>query len=241
MPDKLVSVIIAVYNGERYLAEAIRSVFAQTYCPLELIVIDDGSIDASATIAKSFELVRYAHQQNAGQSVALNRGLKMANGAFLAFLDADDFWTTDKLSLQMAALDSEPSLDMVFSHLEQFAEPDAPAALAAVVRKTRQVVPAQLPSTMLIRQSAFGRVGEFSSRWKIGNVVDWYARATEAGLRSRTLDQILYKRRIHGQNVGITQRQNRDDYLSIVKAALDRRRAAQGQNGSCNGRDQDNG
>ena len=80
---------------------------------------------------------------------------------------------------------------------------------------------------MLIRREAFDRVGGFRSEWKIGNVVDWYARATESGLKSRMLERVVYKRRIHGANISITEKQSRDDYLAVVKAALDRRRARQ--------------
>jgi len=84
----LVSVIIPVYNGEQYLAEAIESALCQSYRPIELIVIDDGSTDRSAIIAKSYEQVIYIYQTNQGVSVARNTGLGVAQGEFIAFLDA---------------------------------------------------------------------------------------------------------------------------------------------------------
>ena len=227
MADQSVSVLIPVYNGERYLAEAIRSVLDQTHPPAELIVVDDGSTDGSAQVAQGFAAVRYVRQENAGQPAALNHGVELATGQFLAFLDADDVWVPDKLAVQLEAFESDPSLDMVFGHAQQFIEPETPAAVAAQLQSQRQVLPAHLPSAMLIRREAFDRVGGFRSEWKIGNVVDWYARATESGLKSRMLERVVYKRRIHGANISITEKQSRDDYLAVVKAALDRRRARQ--------------
>jgi hypothetical protein len=85
-------------------------------------------------------------------------------------------------------------------------------------------VPAYLPSAMLIRRAAFLRVGPFDPRWRLGSVVDWYARSVEAGLLSALLPEVVYERRIHGRNLGITAVKDRSDYLGVVKAALDRRR-----------------
>ena len=105
MQDKpLVSAIIPVYNCERYLAEAIESVLAQTYRPIGIIVVDDGSTDGSADVAKSFTdpQVRYFYQPNSGQGAARNQGTNLARGSFFTFLDADDLWTDNKLELQLA-------------------------------------------------------------------------------------------------------------------------------------------
>src|ERR1700758_706720 len=98
----LISVIIPVYNAEKYLAEAIESVLAQTYRPIEVIVVDDGSTDSSADIAKRFASVRYCFQSHSGLGATRNRGIDLSQGKFLAFLDADDLWVEDKLTHQMA-------------------------------------------------------------------------------------------------------------------------------------------
>src|SRR5436305_1029668 len=89
----MISVIIPVYNGERYLGEAIESVLAQSYHWLEIILVDDGSTDGSATVAKQFSpAVQVVRQPNLGAGAARNRGIALAQGEFLAFLDADDLW-----------------------------------------------------------------------------------------------------------------------------------------------------
>jgi len=100
----LISVIIPVYNCDRYLGEAIESVLSQTYRPLEILIIDDGSTDNSAEIAKSFiPHIQYYYQPHNGfVSKALNRGISLSQGAFLAFLDSDDLWSdSNKLTKQM--------------------------------------------------------------------------------------------------------------------------------------------
>jgi glycosyltransferase involved in cell wall biosynthesis len=219
-----VSVVIPVFNGERYLGEAIESVLGQTRPPDEVVVIDDGSTDASAAVARGFDEVRCRSQTNAGQSAALNRGVSETRGRFLAFLDADDVWVPEKLALQLEAFLEDPGLDMVFGHAEQFVDPDAPEAVVARIRPGRTVLPAHLPSALLVRREAFELVGGLRSEWTVGNVVDWYARATEAGLRQRMLETVVYRRRLHESNIGITEGGSRSDYLAVVRAALERRR-----------------
>lgn len=100
-----VSVIIPVYNGERFLAEAIRSALDQTLSPAEIIVIDDGSTDASAEVARGFgPPVRVLAQANLGPAAARNLGVAHAAGDLLAFLDADDLWMPEKLAYQVQFL-----------------------------------------------------------------------------------------------------------------------------------------
>ena len=92
MQPKLISAIIPAYNAERYISQAIESVLAQPYRPIEIVVADDGSTDGTAAIAKSYSAVRYVYQPNQGPPVARNAGLAHSSGELIAFLDADDFW-----------------------------------------------------------------------------------------------------------------------------------------------------
>ncbi|MCS6926697.1 MAG: glycosyltransferase [Candidatus Binatia bacterium] len=118
----LVSSIIIFFNGEQYLEEAIASVFAQTYTNWELLLVDDGSTDASTHLAKRYaarypERVRYLEHpghQNRGMSASRNLGLAHARGEFIAFLDADDVWLPKKLAEQVALLLAYPEAGMVY-------------------------------------------------------------------------------------------------------------------------------
>ena len=102
MTPGLISCVIPVFNGERYLGEALESVLAQSYQPLEVIVVDDGSTDETAEVARRYgERVRYVWQPNAGETAARNLGLTAAHGEFIAFLDADDVWDSEKLERQI--------------------------------------------------------------------------------------------------------------------------------------------
>ena len=93
MDEPRLSVIVPVYNGERFLGEALSSVCSQCVIPMEIVVVDDGSTDGTAKIARDFDLVRYVPQENGGPAAARNRGVENARGDLLAFLDHDDLWT----------------------------------------------------------------------------------------------------------------------------------------------------
>ncbi|MBI4573499.1 MAG: glycosyltransferase family 2 protein, partial [candidate division NC10 bacterium] len=110
MTGPLVSVILPVYNGERFLAAAIASILAQDYQPIEVIVVDDGSTDGTAAIARSFQGVRYLYQPNQGPAFARNAGIAVARGAFIAFLDADDLMVPTRLSVQAGYLLAHPEI-----------------------------------------------------------------------------------------------------------------------------------
>jgi glycosyltransferase involved in cell wall biosynthesis len=215
----LVSVIIPLYNYERYLAEAIESVLAQTYSHTEIIVVDDGSTDGSASVAAQYtNSVKYFYQPNAGLATALNKGITMSSGGFLAFLDADDIWTPKKLQHQMSAMD-DPGVDMVFGQIEQFYSPE--------LNKQRGIVgvmPGFSKGALLIRRQSFSMVGSFNEQFQLGDFVEWYLRAVELGLKSLMLPEVVMRRRIHAGNMGIRQRAHRADYLRILKTLLDRRR-----------------
>lgn len=213
----LVSAIIPVYNGERYLAEAVESVRTQGHVPLEILVVDDASTDGTGSLARGWPDVRYvARTVRRGAGAARNLGVSLSSGGLLAFLDADDAWVRGKLSRQVEALAGEPALEAVFGHVVPFWEGGEGAAM-----------PGPVPGTMLIRREAFVRVGGFDESPGAKETVDWYLRAVEAGLRMRMLSDVVYRRRIHGENRGVRER-DMGGYLAALKASLDRRRGGGG-------------
>lgn len=221
-----ISVIIPVYNGERYLAEAIESVLKQTLPPAEVIVVDDGSTDYSAAIAQSFATVRYLHQPNAGSNAARNRGILHSTGNFLAFLDADDLWMPDKLAVQLAAFSQEPSLDFVYGYVEQFYSSDLPAGERAGWVDTSQPRPGIHQGTLLARRSSFLKIGIFREDRIFNQFVDWYALAQENGMCERILPDVVMRRRVHDSNMSLRGgEQAKRSFAHALKATLDRRRA----------------
>lgn len=114
----MVSVIIVVYNGEKYIEQAIKSVLNQTYTNVELIVVDDGSTDNTAQIIRKYENIKYIYQKNKGQGAARNLGLANAIGDYIAYLDADDLYEPNKIEEQIKILKEENDIDIVYNDLK---------------------------------------------------------------------------------------------------------------------------
>ena len=230
----LVSVMIGAYNAEPYVAEAIESVFAQTYRPLELIVVDDGSTDGTAAVVQSYgDRVTYAFQENGGNGSARNHAVRLAAGELFAFLDADDRFVPDKLERQWDALQADPDLSIVFGHVQEFVSPElTPEQTASVRPPAPAPMPWTAPNLMLLRRTDFDKVGPFSETLRVGVTVDWYARAMEAALKSLVLPEVVLERRLHLTNNGLRESDSRNQYMHVLKAALDRRRAAAGDGGA---------
>ena len=119
MSNPLVSVIITNYNYGKYVGDAIKSALFQTYKPIEIIIVDDGSTDNSKVVIKPFlqnENVHFIKQNNQGQAKAKNKGSRLAKGNYVAFLDGDDVWVEDKLEKQMN-LFSRSKIGVVYSDI----------------------------------------------------------------------------------------------------------------------------
>ncbi|NRA38417.1 MAG: glycosyltransferase family 2 protein, partial [Planctomycetes bacterium] len=125
MESPLVSVVVAVYNGENFLDQALESVFNQGYSNYEVLIVDDGSTDKTAKVAEPYlkqSNIDYIYQDNSGHAGALNTGVSNTSGDFIAFIDHDDIWDLKKLELQMAVFRNDHELDVVFTHWKNFSE-----------------------------------------------------------------------------------------------------------------------
>lgn len=220
-----ISVLLPCYDAAPYLAEALRSAVTQGVALHEVIVVDDGSVDDSAAVAERFGAgVRCVREEHRGIGAARNRALELATGDVIAFLDADDLWTPESLASRLALLEGDSSLEVVSGLVEQFISPE----LSPEVRAELLCPPgAQRGGTlgaMLVRRRAFERVGGFDSSLRVGETIDWIARARAAGIAMGELERVVLRRRIHATNTGRRQRQARSDYLRVLKASLDRQR-----------------
>jgi glycosyltransferase involved in cell wall biosynthesis len=171
-------VVIPTYNGERFLAQALDSVFAQEYRLLDVVVVDDGSSDASRQIAGSYESVRCFAQEHQSAGAARNRGVAEARGDLIGFLDQDDLWVPEKLTVQSRYLGQHPEVGIVLSRLRNFVEagetrPDA-APETIFPANRRRPCSAQLSSVV--------RSSTSSGRSRSG--VAW--RATSSGSLGRS-------------------------------------------------------
>lgn len=218
MTQPLVSVVIPVHNADPFIAEALASALAQHHRNIEVIVVDDGSTDSSANVVRRMadKRCRLLHQSQSGAAAARNLGVAESTGALLAFLDADDVWPEDKLELQVRALATDPGIDMVFGHYVTIAE-------RSDAMTEGQSLPGYSLGTLLIRRDSFSCVGPLSTSWRVGEFIDWYARAEERGLRHLMLPEVLLRRRVHRANLTGRQRDARSDYARVVRAIAARR------------------
>jgi glycosyltransferase involved in cell wall biosynthesis len=221
-----ISVIIPVFNGASYLAEAVNSALAQTYPPVEVIIVDDGSTDDSVAVAQAYRgRVRILSQPHAGAAAARNLGVGASTGELLAFLDADDRWPASKLHAQSDLLRSAARLDGVFGYVRQLRHGATwDAGVSERVADTQGAVRGYVAGAMLVRRDAFLRVGLFRTDWRTGEFIDWFARAEEAGLKFGLVAEVVLWRRIHASNFGIRNRDAAVEYTRIVRESLRRRR-----------------
>lgn len=227
MKSSLVSCIVPVFNGERYLAEALDSILKQSYKPLEIIVADDGSTDGTREVVQRYDTrVRYLLQSNAGPVVARNLGLGAATGEFVAFLDADDLWHAEKLARQMARFDARPELDVCVAHVQNFWIPELREEEERLRdNRVSKPLPGYSTVTLLARRSLFEAVGPFNAALRHGDSTDWFLRAAEHGAVIELLPDVLSYRRLHQTNRSrLLASNSRDEFLKIVKAVIDRRR-----------------
>src|SRR5262249_46943041 len=153
-------------------------------------------------------LVRYCHQSRSGAGAARNRGVGLADGEWIAFLDADDLWDSDKLRRQLAAFADPGGVDMVFGYVQQFYSPELPDETRRTIDIPAQPGPGYHVGTLLMKTATFRGVGGFLPHLRMAEFAEWYARATAAGLSSLMLPDIVMKRRIHANNMGRREQQN---------------------------------
>lgn len=235
--DPLVSVIIPVRDGERFLAASIESVLAQTYPEIELLVIDDGSEDGSGPVARSFSEAQVVTLEPSGLSAARNAGIAAATGAYITFHDSDDLMKPEKVGRQVEYLESHPEYDIVMTRQEVLLEPGAELPFWAREDDAQLLLPAghghqQLPGphvmTMLGRRAAFERVGPFAEDMPRAEDFDWVFRAAELGLGLTSIPEELLVRRVHEHNLTQDEEDTRRWLMEAFRRRVARRRAGPG-------------
>jgi glycosyltransferase involved in cell wall biosynthesis len=217
---ELVTVIIPVFNGDRFLADAIESVLAQDHRPIEVIVIDDGSTDSSAEVARSFEEVVLIRSENRGAAAARNLGLEQAAGSFITFLDADDRMAPRRLTAQLDHLEEHPETGCVLMRQELVVEEgaaDRSMSLRASVEWP--------PMTACVRREASELVGGFDPSLRIAHDTDWLFRLRDAGVGIDILPDVGLIRRMHRDNLTHELEVIRGELFRIVRARVRRGRS----------------
>jgi glycosyltransferase involved in cell wall biosynthesis len=221
--NPLVSVIIPIYNGERYLAEALDSVAAQDYDAIETIVVDNGSTDGGPALAAA-RGITVLHLDQRGAGAARNAGVDRARGEILAFLDQDDVWLPAKLRRQVEMLAAHPDR-ICIAQQAYFIEPghEKPAWFGKE-HLLHQDHAGWAPSCLAVRRETFERVGRFDESLQHGSDVDWHARASHLGIAVERPPETLVRRRIHDANNSAALAAM-TEFFTIVRSAVRRRKS----------------
>lgn len=220
-----VSVIITVYNGEKYLQETLDSLAAQRYSNLEIVLVDDGSTDATAAIARSCSgNLNYIYQDNSGQVAAFNRGVREATGDYIGVVDADDLWAEDKLQHQLRPLLDDAGLQMSLGQLQRFWIDG---------NGKRRCLPSERAMSFLaglFRRELFRDIGPLDGGLASHYDLDWYMRAREQGVRMFIHDEVVGYYRRHGENMSNTTDEATANtaMLSMLRRSLGRRKEQTG-------------
>jgi glycosyltransferase involved in cell wall biosynthesis len=210
---RLVSAIIPTYNYARFVGRAVSSVLAQSYADLECVVVDDGSTDDTEQVIAAFgPAVRLVRQPNQGLSAARNTGIRAARGRYIAFLDADDAWHAEKVSRQVALLDSHPDTALVGCGVRNMSadgetlgervfdtQDSGPVDLAAQLRRiaVRDFWVGGSGSGALMRREVFDEVGLFDTSLKAAEDWDMWLRVA-ARYPVRNVQTALVSICLHG-------------------------------------------
>jgi glycosyltransferase involved in cell wall biosynthesis len=217
--------VIPAYNAEKHIAEAIDSALSQTFSELEVIVVDDGSTDSTGHVATAYgEHVRYRRQQNRGSGAACGTGVELATGEWIAFLDADDAWTPDKLRLQL-----EECKTFAISHTDMyyFGEGLPGDVLKSGVSRLERghvLEPLLLhnfiaKSSVLVRRDVFLEAGGFPSRYH--TVEDWPLWLSIcARYELGCVDLPLLRYRVHKSSKSMSARKTMSDHKRIIDDAF---------------------
>ena len=223
MRKAAIDVIVPVYNGEKFIEEAIASIQNQTWKDLNIIVVDDGSTDKTREIvtalSKSDNRINLLARPHQGISATLNTAIEYSTAQYIAFLDADDLWDATKLEVQMEAL-AHSENEVCFCMIQEFETLSGDVSQSHRARANPMKGFAK--SAFLGNRSVFNRFGLFDNTISIGDFVEWFSRVVRAGVPVIMLDQVLAFRRIHESNM--TRNVSKNKFLELLKTHLDAKR-----------------
>ena len=216
----LITVIVPIYNGEKFIKEAIDNILSQEYPALEIIIVDDGSTDKTKEIIQDIKAdIRYFYQENSGPSAARNRGIRDASGEFIAFLDVDDLWPENNLKFLVEILQKNQEI-LVLHGFAQLLDKNK-AGNYDYAGNPEESFPGYIGAG-LYRKEAFSIVGLFDEFMKYGEDADWFKRAEELKINLKKLQEITLFVRRHEDNMTKGKNLVELNALKVFKKSLDR-------------------
>jgi glycosyltransferase involved in cell wall biosynthesis len=225
-----VSIILPVYNGEKYLSETIDSIIEQTFADWEIVAVNDGSTDNSHSILQQYKSnlgskIKIIDQENSGVSVARNVAIDNSESEYLAFIDADDMWLPEKLEKQIKILDNNPDVALVYSDLLDLIENKTTRRKQILKRKLQRGYIFEplfyfnfiALSSVVLRKEMIEKYGNFDSDYKIIQDYDLFLRIAEKNVIDY-VDESLLIYRIHENNIsGNMEAIERENFKLIEK------------------------
>jgi glycosyltransferase involved in cell wall biosynthesis len=207
-----VSVIIHTYNNEKFIAETVESVLNQTYRDYEIIVVDDGSVDGTRDALKPYmQKIRYHYKENGGIASAKNAGIKLSQTEYVAFLDHDDLWVSDKLQLQMECFMENPQVGLVYAKYTSFRDgkelrTKPEKGYSGWIFKELLAKSFIQTSTVVVKMECLNAVGPYDESFSLGDEYDMFLRISKK-FQCGFIDKGLTRYRVHDTNA------SKDDFL----------------------------
>lgn len=212
-------VILPIYNGEKFITQAVDSILKQTLKNIRIIIVNDGSTDFSlqiiSALAATHGFIKVVDLPHQGLCITLNEALKHVTGQWLAFLDCDDLWHPEKLAKQLDWLIANPTVDLCFTQLTEF---DDTQKLSRVHAARTKVLNGIGKSSLFCRTSVFKKVGGFNEETQMGDFIEWFGRCQNYGIAHFTLPEVLTYRRVHDGNM--SQGVSASAYLKLLHSHL---------------------
>ena len=215
----VLSVIVPVYNGAKFLPQAMENIRRGCPAATEIILVDDGSSDETAQVASLYSDIVFVSQVNAGPAAARNRGLALANGEIIAFLDVDDVWPQGSLQARLEILQQDAQTEIVLGRVRCF------RVLDNGETELSDPFTAFNIGAALYRKSVFEKVGFFDGKLRFGEDTDWFLRAREQQAAMQVLDEVTLHYRLHSGGMTHGKGASQLNVVRALKMSLDRRRS----------------
>jgi len=218
MPEPI-SVIVTYFNERHYVAEALDSVRGQTHPAIEIVVVDDGSIEP---LSEFLDVTGVTHirQENGGDGRARNTGIRNVSHPLIAFLDADDIWPEQRLAILSAELEASPDAAIAYGQVKHFISPELPENVKATLHCPSDLMAGLIPTGMLIRRDRLERIGWFSENRAIHSHMEWLGKVKSAQLDMIGVEDVVLHRRLHETNMSHDKASKRERMLRTARTMI---------------------
>jgi glycosyltransferase involved in cell wall biosynthesis len=225
MNSVLISVIIPVFNCEKYIKYAIESVLNQNYPNIEVIVVNDGSTDNTLAVIEQFkDRIRIISQENRGQASARNTGIQQANGSIIGFIDADDLWTGDHIECMLPHLTEDSQFDIVRGHVQHIRADDN-----EIKEISEKLFIPESAGAGLYMAGVFVKIGLFDETMRQGEDTDWFIRFGSSSCKEKRIAETTLFYRRHDNNMTNSVNVIKKGMFDSLRKKLYRDKAAAGK------------